>query len=262
MTRRAVQRVRGPVPVAPAALSVVRGTTSRLPRRATSSPTTSSAILSRPLQAGLCCRPRTARTVTPTTRRAGRSPRCGAHATTGTWRGVAGAANRSTRRSPARTAGSGTSARYRSGSKGSSGGIQLSLLVFGRRAGRSHRYITDTRPNSPPSRIQGYDKESSARRQCVGYRCGHRHNNTFVRGRASQRRPDAEPPVPNHPSGSGRGACPRTDGTYGRGRRRSAHRGRRTQRRPGRDGDGTAPTLNAGAPLTRAWLQRSTAQVG
>ena len=247
--------------MAPAALSVVRGTTSRLPRRATSSPTTSSAILSNRCRLGCV-----AAHVLPgrsRLQRGGLVGHLGVVHMQRPARGVALLVRQTDLRAAARPALPDPG--HRRGidlGQGCSGGIQLSLLVFGRHAGRSHRYITDTRPNSPPSRIQGYDKESSARRQCVGYRCGHRHNNTFVRGRASQRRPDAEPPVPNHPSGSGRGACPRTDGTYGRGGCRSAHRGRRTQRRPGRDGDGTAPTLNAGAPLTRAWLQRSTAQVG
>ena len=93
-------------------LSEVWGTTSPWPNRGTNSPTFTSATSCPPITAGSSCHRPAAQTATPTPTRAGPSARCGARATTGTWRGVAGAALCSTRRSPGRPAGSGTSARY------------------------------------------------------------------------------------------------------------------------------------------------------
>src|SRR5271156_3795921 len=94
------------LPDSSAALSVVRGTTSPWPDRATSFRTTSSVTSYRPSAAGSLCRRRAALTATPTPIPAGKSLRSGAAAATATWNGDAIAAQHFTHRSRDRTAGS------------------------------------------------------------------------------------------------------------------------------------------------------------
>jgi len=103
------------LPDSSAALSVVRGTTSPWPDRATSFRTTSSVTSYRPSAAGSLCRRRAALTATPTPIPAGKSLRSGAAAATATWNGAAIAARSFTRPSQGRIAESATEAPSRCG---------------------------------------------------------------------------------------------------------------------------------------------------